>query len=185
MAEETTSGPPGSVIPEDPEAAREEIRRTRQRMSGTIDEIEDLLVQRKEQVKAQLDVGARFRANPLPALGAVLGAGLLLGLVTGGRKHDRDDETGLELEDADYALAWQDRADTWEARSRRLLRVAREQEEEIAELRSALSEQEWFEEDELDEEEMSGLHVGERVGELRDIAVGLFENLMRKVNDRK
>jgi len=176
MVEETMAGTPGRAFPDDPESAREEIRRTRERMSGTIDEIEEVLVERKERVKAQLDVGARFRDNPLPALGAVLAAGLLLGLVTGGKGGRDSDEEGDGL-----ALGWRDRSETWEARSRRLLRVAREQEDEIAELRAALDGQ-WFDDDELDEAEMAELAPEEEGGAVREAVAGFLSTLFRRSN---
>jgi ElaB/YqjD/DUF883 family membrane-anchored ribosome-binding protein len=178
MAEEMMSGSPGNVIPDDPERAREEIRRTRQRMSGTIDEIEGLLVQRKEEVKAQLDVAARFRANPLPALGVVLGAGLLLGLLTGGS--DDDDRRERDLEDGDPALGWRDRASTWEARSRRLLRVAREQEDEIADLRAALAVDEWYDDDDFEEVEVYLDEDDEEDGVVRDTISRIIGGLFRR-----
>jgi ElaB/YqjD/DUF883 family membrane-anchored ribosome-binding protein len=176
MAEETRTDLPGSTFPDDPERAREEIRRTRERMSGTIDEIEEVLVERKERVKARLDVASRFRENPLPALGAVLAAGLLLGLLTGGRsgRSPEEGENGL-------ALGWRDRAGTWEARSRRLLRVAREQEDEIADLRASLAGQ-WFDGDELDETEMAEYAPEEEGGPIREAVSGFLSTLFRRSN---
>lgn len=178
MAEETIEGAPGSAFPDDPERARDEIRRTRQRMSGTIDEIEDLLTERKERVKAQLDVTARFRRNPLPVLGAVLGAGLLLGLLTGGDDDDEQERHQLRLEEDGAVRSWRDRAETWEARSRRLLRVAREQEDEIADLRAALQVDDWFDDEELDEELMDEFRPEEEEGVISQAVGSLVSALL-------
>lgn len=122
----------------DPEIARAEIEHTRARMSDTIDEIEDVLVRQKERIQDRLDVLAPVREHALPAAGAALGAGLLLGLLTGGDDDDEDDYD-LEVEGGygygDRARHHARRADLWENRARRLLSIARDQEEEIEELR--------------------------------------------------
>jgi hypothetical protein len=126
------------IEPEEPEAARAEIERTRARMSETIDEIEDVLLRKKSRLQDQLDVGARLREQPLKAAGIVFGIGLLLGFLTGG-----DDEDPAER------LAAERRAQLWETRARRLLRIAREQEEEIDDLEAVVSDytlvEEWEE----------------------------------------
>lgn len=108
---------------EDPGVARAAIEQTRARMSETIDEIEEVLVRKKERLQDRLDVMAPVRENPLAAAGVVFGAGLLLGFLTGG---DGDHRASRDLdEDAEM------RAETWERRARRLLSIAREQEEEL------------------------------------------------------
>jgi len=103
--------------------ARTQIEQTRARMSETIDEIEEVLVRKKERLQDRLDILAPVRENPLAAAGAVFGAGLLLGLLTGGG--DDASPRGYHDEDAEM------RAEEWERRARRLLRIAREQEEEL------------------------------------------------------
>lgn len=110
----------GGATADDPAIARSEIERTRSRMSETIDDIEDALLRRKERIQNRLDVLAPVRERPFAALGAVLGAGLLLGLITGG--DDDDDDRFEEAEE---------RAELWERRARRLLRIARQQEAEL------------------------------------------------------
>lgn len=110
----------------DPEVAREEIERTRARMSSTLDEIEILLTSKKKRIQEQLDVVARIREKPLHAAGAVLVGGLLLGFITGGGRRD-------DVE----ASAAKARGAAWERRARRLLEIARAQEEEVERLRSA------------------------------------------------
>jgi hypothetical protein len=110
----------------DPEKARAEIERTRARMSATLDEIEDSIAEKRAWLRDQLDIGARIREKPLRAAGIVLGAGVLLGLITGGRR-----ESGRATE---AAIA---RGAVWEGRARRLLDIARGQEEEIQRLSEA------------------------------------------------
>jgi hypothetical protein len=129
------------VEPDTPEAARAEIERTRERISGTLDEIEIALIRKKETLREQVDILARIRARPLEAAGLVLGLGVLLGFLTGGGGGDRDGGRARSEADARAAL--------WEARARRLLSIARGQEEEIDELEDALTdtaarlEEEW------------------------------------------
>lgn len=120
---ETAAGVPDY---EDPELARAEIEATRNRMSGTIDEIEDVLVRKKERIQQRLDVLAPVRENPWQSMGIALGAGVLFGLLTGG-----DEERAR----AEPAHDWERRAAVLEARTRRLLAIAREQEDELRSLR--------------------------------------------------
>jgi ElaB/YqjD/DUF883 family membrane-anchored ribosome-binding protein len=132
------------VVSDDPQAVRAEIEHTRERMSETIDEIEGVLSRKKEQLQERLDVLAPVRERPLPAAGIAFGTGLVLGLLTGGEDdHDHDHSPRMRAHalhadmDADLdadAAGHGDRADLWEARARRLLRVAREQEAQIREL---------------------------------------------------
>ncbi|MEX2584108.1 MAG: DUF3618 domain-containing protein, partial [Gemmatimonadota bacterium] len=116
------------VRPATPEAARAEIERTRERMSETIDEIEGVLTKKRDHLKEQLDIAARIRKNPLHAVGIVFGVGLLLGFLTGGSEDEEDEEDEAARLDAE------ERAALWEARARRLLSIARAQEEDIEEL---------------------------------------------------
>lgn len=168
------------TTPDDPEAARAEIEATRARMSGTIDEIEDALLRRKEDIREKLDVLAPVREQPLKTLGMIFGATLVLGLLTGGgRSKHRDDpadDDGTsrtarrarisveEDEDEDdgeeeATLAWQ-RAEEWEDRAHRLLRIARVQETELdihrereGKMRRQLRAQARYAEDEDEEED--------------------------------
>jgi len=84
--------------------ARVAVADSRARISATIDELEDRIVGHKEALQEKLDVARPVRAfvgaSPLLAIVAAAGAGLLLGLATGGRTHERrtplspvDDET--------------------------------------------------------------------------------------------
>ena len=114
---------------DDPEVAREQIVRTRERMSSTLDEIELAIAGKKKRIQDQFDVGSRIRQKPLHAAGAALAGGLLLGFLTGGRKGGDDAALGIAAT----------RGAVWERRARRLLEIARSQEEEVARLRSLRS----------------------------------------------
>ena len=137
------AGAGGAAAADDPARARAQIEQTRARMSETIDEIEDVLLRKKEQIQDRLDVFAPVRERPLPILGAALGAGLLLGFLTGGGDEEDDED---EEENYDYRLNYgrarmlvgdtSERAELWERRARRLLRIAREQEAELEALRT-------------------------------------------------
>jgi ElaB/YqjD/DUF883 family membrane-anchored ribosome-binding protein len=144
--EATIPPDPAPVTAEDPELARAEIEMTRSRMSETIDEIEDRLIEKRERLQDRMDVLAPVRENPLPSVGIALGAGLLFGLLTGGGDDYREDAHEH----------WEDRSDTWETRARRLLAIAREQEEEIEALsqgRAVPIHEEWDDDEEWDEAE--------------------------------
>ena len=126
MADQVRRKPAG---PRDPEVVRAELARTRARMSDTIGEIEDVLLEKKDVIIAtakgirdRLDPFYKARQHPLPAIGIVLGAGIVIGFLTGGRKLPPPQP------------APPPRSDVWEKRARRLLRIAREQQEQIAEL---------------------------------------------------
>ncbi|MBA2246264.1 MAG: DUF3618 domain-containing protein [Gemmatimonadota bacterium] len=157
---------PAPVVPDDPEAARAEIQNTRARMSETINEIEEVLVRRKEQIQDRLDVLSPIKDNPLPSAGVAFGAGLLLGLLTGGDddRDNRDDWDWDRSESAHWAPRtqweptyaasypadewnaedesyWQRRAETWESRARRLGDAAREREADLRDVQETWGEQ--------------------------------------------
>ncbi|MBA2670403.1 MAG: hypothetical protein H0U67_08545 [Gemmatimonadetes bacterium] len=130
MADEIRVVPEGMEV-DDPEFARAQIANTRARMSGTIDEIEDALLKRKERIQHRLDPFSVVRERPFQAAGAVFGAGLVLGLLTGGDDDgDEDHEYEYDIHfDQDGKAASMDaeaRAAKWENRARRLLHLARE-----------------------------------------------------------
>ncbi len=156
-SQRTPATDPAAVVADDPEAVRSEIESTRERMSSTIDEIESVLARKKERLQDRLDVLSPVRDRPLQATGIAFGVGLALGLITGGGDDDGSDDhhvprtrsLGLGMggmgmggmgadADADspahFAGDPAERAAMWESRARRLLRVAREQEEKIREL---------------------------------------------------
>jgi len=132
---------------DDPDAVRAEIEQTRERMSDTIDEIENALTRKREQLQEKLDILSPVKQRPLPSAGISFGVGLVLGLLTGGDDDDEgDDDDGYSARafsrsrrhvhsgsDSD-SEDWEARSHMWQERAQRLLRVAREQEEEIREL---------------------------------------------------
>ncbi len=116
-----------NIQPSTTAAARDEIERTRARMSETIDEIEDVLLRKKGDIISRFDVVARLKERPLQVAGAAALAGLLLGLLTGGgRANGSASSSGT-------------RPELWEARARRLLAIARTQEEEIENLEATVA----------------------------------------------
>jgi hypothetical protein len=150
----------------DPEVVRTEIEQTRARMSETIDEIEETLARKRDRLQERLDFLAPVRERPLMAAGAAFTVGLLFGLITGG--DEEEDEPDFRLSgggglrfssgDGDDGEAWKNRSALWENRARRLLRVAREQEQEIHDLQERYGslysrdmELRGFEDDEADE----------------------------------
>jgi ElaB/YqjD/DUF883 family membrane-anchored ribosome-binding protein len=168
----------------DPQAARAEIERTRARLSGTIDEIEDVLIRKRERVKRQLDVRARIREKPLHVAGIVLGLGFLIGALTGGGGNQK-----ARLEESD------ERGSLWETRARRLLAIARSQEEEIDDLEHSLADLEDLldaeaeyvrepgEEFEDGPSRWSALReaAAERIGDYLSAATGLAADLRRRI----
>jgi hypothetical protein len=152
------------IQPKNPEAARAEIERTRARMSETIDEIEVALLKKKTDLQERFDLRARLAERPLHVAGAVLGAGLLLGFLTGGGK------------DRHVAERSDERATLWEGRARRLLAIARDQEEEIDELEAALVDA--VSGDEFDDDEWDDVAEGELI-----LAPSPFTELRHEIGD--
>jgi hypothetical protein len=154
-----TSAPavPGLVaggVSGDPDAVRDEIERTRERMSSTIEQIEGALLRKKGEIQERLDVVAPVRERPWIFAAGVFGTGLVLGLLTGGGDDDRDVVkvprsmlAGLGMQgtgDGDaggYGLSGH--AGEWENRSRELMQVVARQEEEIRDLRAALYDEDY------------------------------------------
>jgi hypothetical protein len=147
LPESTGAPPPGTIAEvDDPELARLQIEQTRARMSDTIEQIEDTLLRKKERIEDRMDVlgPARrtARENPLPMVGGVFLAGLLLGWLTGG--DDDEDEAARPAvrrfapdfdRERSYVDHWEERARTWERRARRLMEVANRQEAELMQAR--------------------------------------------------
>ncbi|HUE97436.1 MAG TPA: hypothetical protein VMN39_12305 [Longimicrobiaceae bacterium] len=152
------------IQPTGSDAVRTEIENTRARLSATIDEIEEVLFEKKHQLLERFDVMARVRERPLQVAGLVFGVGLLLGFLSGGPS--KQDVAGTSR-----------RASLWETRARRLLEIARAQEEEIEALEGALDE-----EAELDEEEWEDGSA--RFSDLRNAAAERLSGAAHRVQDR-
>jgi len=157
IPEHTHAAPLGTIgaelTPDDPDAVRGEIERTRERMSQTIGAIEGALLKKKEEINDRLDFTAPVRQRPWAFAGGVFGSGLLLGLLTGGGKNRDEDEDrdhvkiprallegiGLEPIAGGHGTGnGRGASREWEDRSRELMQVVARQEEEIRDLRAAV-----------------------------------------------
>lgn len=148
---------PAAALSSDPDAVRDEIERTRARMSRTIDQLDRALVRKKTEVQEKLDVAAPIRQRPWLYAGGVFAAGLALGVITGGGKRDDDEDddhvkiprallAGMGMEtmkggrsrraSGDVEVEYTgEGSDSWESRARELMSVVARQEEEIRSLR--------------------------------------------------
>ncbi len=85
--------PAGRREPKTTEEALLAAEESRGRISATLDEIEDRIDETREQIREKANVlrpvRSRIRENPLPMIGAAAGAGLVLGLLTGGEEHEK------------------------------------------------------------------------------------------------
>jgi len=158
IPEHTHAVAPGTiaaqVTSDDPDVVRGEIERTRQRMSSTIDEIEDVLLRKKGEIQEKLDVTAPVRERPWAFAGGVFGAGLLLGFLTGGKGNGGEEDheyvkvprallEGAGVEEASgsgagFSASARGGAGEWEGRTRELMQVVARQEEEIRDLRAVV-----------------------------------------------
>lgn len=108
------------------EESHAEIERARARMSETIDEIEDVLLRKRASIQERMDVLAPVREQPMRSVALALGAGIIFGFLTGG-----SDNREIEMNEPEDDH-WKARADEWENRARRLLRIAQAQEYELS-----------------------------------------------------
>jgi hypothetical protein len=120
------------------------------------------------------DLLRAVRERPLASLGVVLGAGVLLGLLTGGKKEPELRTRTPERSGGDPEL--------WEKRARRLLRLAREQREELERLRAIRwggegDELEDIDDDEYDDDEEPG--GGAALGGLAELVKDGLQRLIR------
>ncbi|HSU16198.1 hypothetical protein [Longimicrobium sp.] len=181
IPEHTHAAPLGTigaqVTPDDPHQVRGEIERTRERMSQTIDQIEGALLRKKEEINDRLDFTSPVRERPWAFAGGVFGAGLVLGLLTGGGKNRDEDEDrehvkiprallegiGLEPIATGAGNGRGGGSREWEDRSRELMQVVARQEEEIRDLRAAVYGEEVWDVDALGTED---LDAPESIGEV-------------------
>ncbi len=87
MSERASTREPVSIA-----QARAEVERSRARMSETLDEIEDRLVEKRIELREKLNVKKRMREHvdrkPLNAVAIAAGVGFIVGLV--GRRRSRE-----------------------------------------------------------------------------------------------
>jgi ElaB/YqjD/DUF883 family membrane-anchored ribosome-binding protein len=90
------------AAPRDVDQAREVAEASRRRVTETLGELEERLVEEKDALQERLDVVRPLRefvwARPLPAVAMAAGAGLLFGLLVAG---SRRAPAEVELTDAD------------------------------------------------------------------------------------
>ncbi len=99
--------------PETTEDARRAIEATRGRISATLDEIEGRIGEAREKITARVNVVRpvrnQLREHPLAGVGIAFGAGLVLGLLTGGeegREERRRRRGMLEEEEREELRRW-------------------------------------------------------------------------------
>jgi len=72
--------------------ARRAVQASRERMSDTLEAIEDRLVSKKQQIEERMDVlrpiKKRVRSRPWPALAVAFGVGVLLWKMRGAREEE-------------------------------------------------------------------------------------------------
>lgn len=92
--------PAGRREPQTTEEALLAAEESRGRISATLDEIEDRIDETREQIREKANVlrpvRSRIRENPLPMIGAAAGAGLVLGLLTGGEDEEHEKKRMLD-----------------------------------------------------------------------------------------
>jgi len=107
---------PGNVA-----EAQAAVAHSRARVSATIDELEERIIDKKEELQGRLDVARPVRAlvgaSPLVAMAVAAGVGLLLGLASRGRRR-RPREIPLNAVDDDAIRSWR------RERRKRLLETA-------------------------------------------------------------
>jgi hypothetical protein len=164
--------------PQSSEAARREVERTRARISETMEEIEESFNLKKEAIRDQLDVASRIREEPLKAAAIALGAGLLLGIITGGNG-------GAKRAAKKERRRQEERRVLWERRARKLLAIGRDQEKEIERLEHSVGRlSRRIERDEAREDRLRAKlsanrrkRWGEAIDRFSDLRAGVMERI--------
>lgn len=83
-----------AVEPQTVDEAKDAVERSRQRISTTLDELEDRIVEKKHAMQDRMDVLRPVREQvvqrPFTAVAVALGAGALLGSLVGGDEEERE-----------------------------------------------------------------------------------------------
>jgi ElaB/YqjD/DUF883 family membrane-anchored ribosome-binding protein len=83
-----------TVEPQTVGEARDAIERSRARISSTLDQIEDRIVEKKHELREKVDivrpVRERIRLRPLAAVAVAVGIGAILGSLGGGSADDEE-----------------------------------------------------------------------------------------------
>lgn len=89
------------------EEARRAVEERRMRMSGTLDELEDRIVEGKEELQRKVDVPGRLRERvlerPWTTLGIAFGVGLAVGFLSGGG-YDEEEEDDVRHADRGFGF---------------------------------------------------------------------------------
>jgi ElaB/YqjD/DUF883 family membrane-anchored ribosome-binding protein len=132
----------GTESPQTVGEAREAVERSRQRISSTLDALEERIVEKKHEIKDRVDVmrpvRERISERPFTAVAIGLGVGAFLGALGGGdddgdvhrRRSGRVSGRLLEDDDREELKEWR------RARRRRLRAAMRRSEAERGEVRS-------------------------------------------------
>jgi ElaB/YqjD/DUF883 family membrane-anchored ribosome-binding protein len=88
----------GEVEPQTVGEARDAVERSRERISRTLDKLEDRIVEKKHELQEKADVfrpvKTQVRHRPLTAVAVAVGVGALLGSIGGGAARSRRRQRG-------------------------------------------------------------------------------------------
>jgi ElaB/YqjD/DUF883 family membrane-anchored ribosome-binding protein len=107
------AGPARPAAPTSLAEARRAVEQSRERISATLNELEDRIVDTRESIKRKADVvkPAReaIRRTPLIALGVAVAVGLMLGARGGKKAEDEDDAYGFDRDERRALEEWRKR----------------------------------------------------------------------------
>jgi ElaB/YqjD/DUF883 family membrane-anchored ribosome-binding protein len=99
-----TSSGEGGVEPQTVDQARDAVERSRERISATLDRLEDRIVEKKQELQEKADVFRpvknQVRQRPLIAIAVAVGVGALVGSLGRGRENRASLKQPLTDEDA-------------------------------------------------------------------------------------